>query len=103
MAIAKSQMVRGGVEPPIKAALQLAAERKSRSLANMFEVMVVAYCRPQGYPLEGAPDETITWHEDRAKGVESSSWFKVLKSERINDHNLVLADKQASLATLDRS
>jgi hypothetical protein len=47
------------VEPHIKAALQLAAEREMRSLANMVEVMVVAFCRAQGYPLEGIPDETL--------------------------------------------
>lgn len=59
MAVAKSQVVSVRVEPHIKAALQLAAEREMRSLANMFEVMVVAYCRAQGYPLEGVPDETL--------------------------------------------
>lgn len=59
MAIAKSQVVSVRVEPHIKAALQLAAEREMRSLANMVEVMVVAYCRAQGYPLEGVPDETL--------------------------------------------
>jgi hypothetical protein len=54
MTIAKSQVVSVRVEPPIKAALQSAAEREMRSLANMVEVMVVAYCRSQGYaPLLG--------------------------------------------------
>lgn len=59
MAIGKSEVVSVRVEPHIKAALQLAADREMRSLANMFEVMVVAYCRGQGYPLEGVPDETL--------------------------------------------
>jgi len=59
MAVAKSQVVSVRVEPHIKAALQSAAEREMRSLANMVEVMVVAYCRAQGYPLEGVPDETL--------------------------------------------
>lgn len=59
MAVAKSQVVSVRVEPHIKAALQLSAEREMRSLANMFEVMVVAYCRAQGYPLAGVPDETL--------------------------------------------
>ena len=45
MAIAKSQVVSVRVEPHIKAALQSASEREMRSLANMVEVMVVAYCR----------------------------------------------------------
>jgi len=59
MAIGKSEVVSVRVEPHIKAALQLAADREMRSLANMFEVMVVAYCRGQGYPLEDVPDETL--------------------------------------------
>ena len=48
MAASKSEVVSVRVEPPIKAAMQVAAEREMRSLANMFEVMVVAYCRAQG-------------------------------------------------------
>lgn len=59
MAIAKSQVVSVRVEPHIKAALQSAAEREMRSLANMVEVMVVAYCRSQGYPLDGVPDDAL--------------------------------------------
>lgn len=59
MAVAKSQVVSVRVEPHIKAALQSAADREMRSLANMVEVMVVAYCRSQGYPLDGVPEETL--------------------------------------------
>lgn len=59
MAVAKSQVVGVRVEPHIKAALQTAADREMRSLANMLEVMVVAYCRAQGYPLEGVPSEAL--------------------------------------------
>lgn len=59
MAVAKSQVVSVRVEPHIKAALQSAAEREMRSVANMLEVMVVAYCRAQGYPLEGVPNEAL--------------------------------------------
>lgn len=55
----KSQVVSVRVEPHIKAALQHAAEREMRSLANMVEVMVVAYCRAQGIPLPGVPKETL--------------------------------------------
>lgn len=29
------------------------------SLAKMMEVMVVAYCRTQGYPLEGVRSEAL--------------------------------------------
>lgn len=59
MGAAKSQVVSVRVEPHIKAALQTAADREMRSLANMLEVMVVAYCRGQGYPLEGVPSEAL--------------------------------------------
>lgn len=59
MALNKTEIVSVRVEPHIKAGLQLAAEREMRSLANMVEVMVVAYCRAQGYPLQGVPKETL--------------------------------------------
>lgn len=59
MAASKSQVVSVRVEPHIKAALQAAAEREMRSLANMVEVMVVTYCRGMGHPLDGVPDETL--------------------------------------------
>ncbi len=59
MAGSKSQVVSVRVEPEIKAALQQAADREMRSLANMLEVMVVAYCRSNGYPLRGISDNTL--------------------------------------------
>lgn len=59
MASAKSEVVSVRVEPHIKAALQLAAGREMRSLANMLEVMVVAYCRSQAYPLNGVREDVL--------------------------------------------
>lgn len=59
MATAKTEAVSVRVEPHIKAALQSAADREMRSVANMLEVMVVTYCRSQGYPLAGVPEETL--------------------------------------------
>jgi hypothetical protein len=59
MAVAKTEVVSVRVEPHIKVALQSAAEREMRSVANMLEVIVVAYCRAQGYPLEGVSEETL--------------------------------------------
>lgn len=59
MATGKSAVVSVRVEPCIKAALQSAAEREMRSVANMVEVMVVAYCRSHGYPLDGIPADTL--------------------------------------------
>lgn len=59
MSVPKSQVISVRVEPHIKAALQLAAEREMRSVANMLEVMVIAYCRAQGHPLQGVPEEIL--------------------------------------------
>jgi hypothetical protein len=42
------------------------------------------------------PKLNITWDKDRGKDVESDPWFKVFQGERINDHHLTLAEKQAS-------
>ena len=59
MAVIKSEVVSVRVQPRVKAALQTAAEREMRSVANMVEVMVVAYCRVNQYPLAGVFDETL--------------------------------------------
>lgn len=59
MATGKTEVISVRVEPPIKAALQAAAERELRSVANMLEVMVVSYCRANGVPLEGVPEDRL--------------------------------------------
>lgn len=59
MAASKSQVVSVRVGPDIKAALQSAAAREMRSLANMLEVMIVTYCREQGHPIEGIAPGTL--------------------------------------------
>ena len=59
MATGKSEVVSVRVEPHIKVALQSAAKREMRSVANMVEVMVVAYCRANGMLLEGVPKEGL--------------------------------------------
>ena len=59
MTTLKTEAVSVRVEPRIKAALQTAAEREMRSVANMVEVMVVAYCRANAYPLLGVSEETL--------------------------------------------
>jgi hypothetical protein len=59
MASGKTEVVSVRVEPHIKAALQSAADKEMRSLANMVEVMVVAYCRSHGYPLAGVPEDAL--------------------------------------------
>lgn len=59
MSTLKTQAVSVRVEPHIKEALQTAAGREMRSLANMMEVMVVEYCRAHDYPLDGVSSETL--------------------------------------------
>lgn len=49
MVASKSEMVSVRVGPQVKAALQTAARQELRSVANMVEVMVLEYCRNQGY------------------------------------------------------
>jgi hypothetical protein len=45
MAAGKTHVVSVRVEPHIKAALQAAADKELRSLANMVEIMVLNYCK----------------------------------------------------------
>lgn len=65
MAAGKTEVVSVRVEPPIKAALQAAAERELRSVANMLEVMVVSYCRANGVPLDGVPRDALPASKSR--------------------------------------
>lgn len=65
MSTGKSEVVSVRVEPHIKAALQSAAEREMRSLANMIEVMVVAYCRANDVPLTGVAQGTLATAKSR--------------------------------------
>ena len=59
MAVIKTEVVSVRVEPRIKAALQSAAEREMRSVANMLVVMVVAYCRDRDIPVQGDSPDTL--------------------------------------------
>jgi len=42
------------------------------------------------------PKLNITWDKDRGKDVESAPWFHKFAGDRINDHHLSLAEKQAA-------
>jgi hypothetical protein len=42
------------------------------------------------------PKLNITWDKDRGKDVESAPWFKTFGGDRINDHHLTRAEKQAA-------
>lgn len=59
LAASNSEDVSVRVEPHAKVAMQVAAERETRSLVNMFEVIVVAYCRVRGYPLLGVLKDAL--------------------------------------------
>ena len=67
MAVIKTEVVSVRVEPRIKAALQSAAEREMRSVANMVEVMVVAYCRDRDIPVQGSSPHTLAATGGREK------------------------------------
>ena len=71
MAVIKTDVVSVRVEPRIKAALQSAAEREMRSVANMLEVMVVAYCRDRDIPIQGDSPDTLA-----ATGGREKAWSK---------------------------
>ncbi|MBK6612621.1 MAG: SAM-dependent DNA methyltransferase [Ottowia sp.] len=45
----------------------------------------------------------ITWDKDRGKDVESAPWFKTFGGDRINDHHLSRAEKEAARAKAGRS
>ena len=36
----------------------------------------------------------INWNKDRGKDVESTPWYNVFNSDRINDHHLTLSEKR---------
>ena len=57
MAVSKSEVISVRVEPRIKAALQKVADNQMRSVANMVEVMVVAYCKANGVSVEEVSKE----------------------------------------------
>ncbi len=60
MAPAKTATVTFRINPEIKDALRLAAEREHRSLANMVEVLIREHCARVGIqtPTEGEIKET---------------------------------------------
>ena len=42
------------------------------------------------------PKLNIAWDKDKGKDVETAPWFKVFGGDRINDHHLTLAEKEAA-------
>lgn len=66
MSAGKSEVISIRVERHIKTALKSAAEREMRSLANMIEVMVVAYCQAKGFPVDDVSQATLAHIQLRA-------------------------------------
>ena len=69
MATAKTTTLTFRIEPGLKDALRIAADRDHRSIANMVEVMIRDYCGPVGIqiPKQGALDDRQTPAKDRKK------------------------------------
>jgi hypothetical protein len=51
MATAKTATLTFRIEPGLKEALRMAAEREHRSIANMVEVLIRDYCGRNGIPI----------------------------------------------------
>lgn len=66
MAASKTATLTLRIEPEIKQALQRAAEREHRSIANMVEVLVLEHCKAKGIAA-GPP----TNNKRSAKGATS--------------------------------
>ena len=49
---AKTATLTFRMDPDLKEALRLAAERERRSITNMIEVLIQDYCRENGIPIE---------------------------------------------------
>jgi len=62
---------------------------------NIRPFMTVADVKKKGAGiLRDKPN--IKWTKDRGKDVESAPWYQTFGGERINDHHLSLAEKQAA-------
>lgn len=51
MATAKTTTLSFRIDPRLKEALRMAAEREHRSIANMVEVLIRDYCERNGVPI----------------------------------------------------
>lgn len=68
MAPTKTATVTFRIDPEVKEALQIAAQKEHRSIANMVEVMIRDHCGRNGIPVQASPsDETSEGAMDGAK------------------------------------
>jgi hypothetical protein len=58
MSFSKSTTLSFRIEPGLKAALRLAAEREHRSISNMVEVLIRNYCEQYGIAIPSVAGET---------------------------------------------
>ena len=63
MATAKTTTLTFRIEPGLKGALRIAAEREHRSIANMVEVLIRDYCGRNGITIQ--EQQALFLDEDR--------------------------------------
>lgn len=51
MSVKKSSTLNLRIDPELKEALRVAAEKDHRSIANMLEVLIIRYCKAEGIAL----------------------------------------------------
>ena len=51
MSVKKSSTLNLRIDPKLKEALRVAAEKDHRSIANMLEVLIIRYCEDEGIAL----------------------------------------------------
>lgn len=59
--------------PQVRSAWEAAAEAERRSLANMFEVAILAYCKQQGVAVPAEPAATVPAPVPAAKPAAKKS------------------------------
>lgn len=64
MPTAKTDTLTARIDPALKQAVRIAAALERRSLSNMLEVMICAYCRQQGLALPDATPDAKPYPQD---------------------------------------
>ncbi len=58
MNVKKSSTLNLRIDPNLKSALKIAAEKDHRSLANMLEVLIIKHCEDKGIPFANTMQQT---------------------------------------------
>jgi hypothetical protein len=64
MPTAKTDTLTARIDPALKQAVRIAAALERRSLSNMLEVMICAYCRQQGLAIPDTTPHLKTYPHD---------------------------------------